>query len=137
VSVSYMVYQGSSLAVLDAERTGRLAWAALVALAVVVLVALWLAPGSGPTGGVVGVAVAKAVGYVVLMALTTWFARTHSPLRWPGRAAAVAVAGIALALVGAVLPLDGPAAWLRVALAVVVGAGAVAVAPRILRTLRG
>ena len=137
VSVSYMIYQGSSLAVLDAERTGRLAWAALVALAVVVLVALWLAPGSGPTGGVVGVAVAKAVGYVVLMALTTWFARTHSPLRWPGRAAAVALAGIALALVGAVLPLDGPAAWLRVALAAVVGAGAVAVAPRILRTLRG
>lgn len=137
VSVSYMLYQGSSLAVLDAERTGRLAWAALIALAVVVLVALWLAPRSGATGGVVGVAIAKAVGYVVLMALTTWFARTHSPLRWPPRVAVVALAGVALALVGAVLPLEGPAAWVRVALAALVGAGAVAVAPRILRVLRG
>ena len=137
VSVSYMLYQGSSLAVLDAERTGRLAWAALVALAVLVLVALWLAPRAGSTGGVVGVAIAKAAGYVVLMALTTWFARTHSPLRWPPRVAAVALAGVALALVGAVLPLDGPAAWVRVALTVLVGAAAVAVAPRILRTLRG
>jgi O-antigen/teichoic acid export membrane protein len=137
VSVSYMFYQGSSLAVLDAERTGRLAWAALVALAVVVLVALWLAPRPGATGGVVGIAIAKAVGYVVLMGLTTWFARTHSPFRWPPRVAVVALAGVALALVGAVLPLAGPAAWVRVALAVLVGAGAVALAPRILRTLRG
>jgi O-antigen/teichoic acid export membrane protein len=137
VSVSYMLYQGSSLAVLDAERTGRLAWAALAALAVVVLVALWLAPGAGATGGVVGVAIAKAVGYVVLMALTTWFARTHSPLRWPPRAAAVAVGGVALALVGAVLPLDGPAAWARVALALLVAVAAAALAPRIVSTLRG
>jgi len=137
VSVSYMLYQGSSLAVLDAERTGRLAWAALTALAVVVAVAWWLAPGTGATGGVVGVAIAKAVGYVVLMALTTWFARTHSPFRWPARVGAVALAGVALALVGAVLPLDGPAAWARVALAALVGAGAAAVAPRILRILRG
>jgi hypothetical protein len=51
--------------------------------------------------------------------------------------AVVALAGVALALVGAVLPLAGPAAWVRVALAVLVGAGAVALAPRILRTLRG
>jgi len=36
-----------------------------------------------------------------------------------------------------VLPLDGPAAWARVALAALVGAGAAAVAPRILRILRG
>jgi hypothetical protein len=137
VSVSYMLYQGSSLAVLDAERTGRLAWAALVALAAVVLVALWLAPSPGRTGGIVGVAIAKAVGYVLLMALTTWFARTHSPMRWPPRVAVVALAGVALALVGAVLPLEGPAAGVRLALAAIVAAGAAAVAPRIVRTLRG
>jgi O-antigen/teichoic acid export membrane protein len=137
VSVSYMLYQGSSLAVLDAERTGRLAWAALASLAVVVLVALWLAPRPGATGGIVGVAIAKAVGYVVLMASTTWFARTHSPLRWPPRVALVAVVGVALALVGAVLPLEGPASWVRIVLALLVAAGAAAIAPRIVRTLRG
>ncbi|WP_374968520.1 lipopolysaccharide biosynthesis protein [Terrabacter sp. BE26] len=137
VSISYMLYQGSSLAVLDAERTGRLAWSALAALAVVVLVALWLAPGAGATGGVVVIAVAKALGYVVLMALTTGFARTHSPLRWPPRVAVVALGGAALALAGAVLPLDGPGAWLRLALAALVAAGALVLAPRIMRVLRG
>ena len=136
VAVSYMLYQGSSLAVLDAERTGRLAWAALAALAVVVVAALVLAPRGGWAGGIVGVAIAKALGYVVLMGLTTWFARSHSPLRWPSRAALVAVAGVGLALVGALLPLDGAAAWVRAALAVLVAAGSLGVAPRIVRTLR-
>ncbi|GAA2488319.1 lipopolysaccharide biosynthesis protein [Terrabacter carboxydivorans] len=137
VSVSYMLYQGSSLAVLDAERTGRLAWAALAALAVLVVLALWLAPGTGATGGIVGIAIAKAVGYVVLMALTTWFARTHSALRWPPRVVLVSAAGVALALAGAVLPLTGAAAWARLLLALLVAGGAAAVAPRIVRTLRG
>jgi O-antigen/teichoic acid export membrane protein len=137
VSISYMLYQGSSLPVLDAERTGRLAWSALAALAVVVLVAWWLAPRPGATGGIVGIAVAKALGYVVLMALATAFARTHSALRWPRRAALVALGGAALALVGAVLPLTGAGAWLRLVLAVLVGAGALAVAPRIVRVVRG
>jgi O-antigen/teichoic acid export membrane protein len=136
VAVSYMLYQGSSLAVLDAERTGRLAWAALAALAVVVLAALVLAPRAGWAGGIVGVAIAKALGYVVLMGLTTWFARSHSPLRWPSRAAVVAVAGVGLALVGSVLPLEGAGAWARAALAVLVAAGALGLAPRIVRTLR-
>jgi O-antigen/teichoic acid export membrane protein len=137
VSVSYMLYQGSSLAVLDAERTGRLASASLAALAVVVLVALVLAPRGGWAGGIVGVAIAKAIGYAVLMGLTTWFARTHSPLRWPSRAAVVALAGVGLALVGSLLPLDGVGAWVRAALAVLVAGAAVGLAPRIVRTLRG
>jgi O-antigen/teichoic acid export membrane protein len=137
VSVSYMLYQGSSLAVLDAERTGRLAWAALAALAVVVALALWLAPGEGATGGIVGVAVAKAVGYVVLMALTTWFATTHSELRWPPRVLLVSVVGVVLAVAGALLPITGPGSWVRIGLALLVAAGASAVAPRIVRTLRG
>ncbi len=70
VGVIYMVYQGSSLAVLDAERTSRLAWTALAALAVMVAVSLVAAP----LLGIVGVAVAKVVGYGVLAAGTTWFA---------------------------------------------------------------
>jgi O-antigen/teichoic acid export membrane protein len=136
VSVSYMLYQGSSLAVLDAERTGRLAWAALAALVVLVAVARWLAPGSGATGGIVGVAIGKAVGYVVLMALTTWFARTHSALRWPPRVVVVSAAGVALAVLGAAVPLGGWATWLRLLLAALVAAAALAATPGIVRTLR-
>ena len=133
VAVSYMVYQGSSLAVLDAERTGRLAWAALVSLGVVVALALWLAP----LHGIVGVAVAKALGYAVLMGLTTWFARGHSPLRWPARLWVVVAVAVVVALVGAAAPLEGGAAWLRLVLAAAVAAVGLVLAPRILRTLRG
>ncbi len=133
VAVSYMIYQGSSLAVLDAERTGRLAWAALTALAVVVVLAVWL----GPQEGIVGIAVAKAIGYAVLMALTTWFARTHSPLRWPVALWGVAAAAVAVALLGAALPVGGALGWLRLALAGAVVVAGVLLAPRILRVLRG
>jgi O-antigen/teichoic acid export membrane protein len=132
VAVSYMVYQGSSLAVLDAERTGRLAWAALVSLAVVVVLAVWLAP----PYGIVGIAVAKALGYAVLMGLTTWFARGHSPLRWPPRLWLVVTGAVVVALVGAVAPVEGGAAWLRLLAAGAVAAVGLLLAPRILRTLR-
>ncbi len=133
VAVCYMVYQGSSLAVLDAERTGRLAWAALVSLAVVVVLAVWLAP----PHGIVGIAVAKALGYAVLMGLTTWFARGHSPLRWPPRLWLVVTGAVVVALVGAVAPVEGGAAWLRLLAAAAVAAVGLLLAPRILRTLRG
>jgi len=133
VAVFYMVYQGSSLAVLDAERTGRLAWAAVVSLAVVVALALWLAP----LHGIVGIAVAKALGYAVLMGLTTWFARGHSPLRWPPRLWLVVAAAVVVALLGAAAPVEGGAAWLRLVAAAVVAAVGLLLAPRILRTLRG
>ena len=133
VAVSYMVYQGSSLAVLDAERTGRLAWAAVAALAVVVALALWLAP----RHGIVGIAVAKAVGYAVLMGLTTWFAHGHSPLRWPPRLWLVVTGAVVVALIGAVAPVEGGAAWLRLVAATAVAAVGLVLAPRILRTLRG
>ncbi len=66
VSVAYMVYQGASLAVLDHERTGRLAIAAAIAVVVLVAAAAWL---SDPAG-IVGSGLAKAVAYVVLMAVT-------------------------------------------------------------------
>jgi O-antigen/teichoic acid export membrane protein len=135
VAVAYMVYQGSSLAVLDAERTGRLAWAALAALAVLVVAAWLLTSVAGL--GIVGVAAAKALAYVVLMAATTWFAVRHSPLRWPGRLVVVAAASVVLALAGAVLPSDGAGLWVRAALAAVVAAAALALAPGVLRSLRG
>ena len=133
VAVSYMVYQGSSLAVLDAERTGRLAWAAVAALGVVVALAVWLAP----LHGIVGIATAKALGYAVLMGLTTWFARGHSPLRWPPRLWLVVTVAVVVALVGAVAPVEGGAAWLRLLAAAAVAAAGLLLAPRILRTLRG
>jgi O-antigen/teichoic acid export membrane protein len=133
VSVFYMVYQGSSLAVLDAERTGRLAWAAVASLAIVVALALWLAP----LHGIIGIAVAKALGYAALMGLTTWFARGHSPLRWPPRLWLVVAGAVVVALLGAAAPVEGGAAWLRLVAAVVVAAVGLLLAPRILRTLRG
>jgi O-antigen/teichoic acid export membrane protein len=135
VAVAYMVYQGASLAVLDAERTGRLAWAALAALGVLVVSAWLLAVVAGL--GLVGVAIAKALAYVALVGATTWFAVRHSPLRWPARLPAVALASFALALVGAALPGDGAGAWVRGALAVAVAGGALALAPGVLRSLRG
>ncbi|HEX5969989.1 MAG TPA: oligosaccharide flippase family protein, partial [Intrasporangium sp.] len=57
VSVAYMVYQGASLAVLDHERTLRLAVAAAIAVVVLVAGAAWL---NGPAG-IAGVAAAKAI----------------------------------------------------------------------------
>ncbi|WP_242652747.1 lipopolysaccharide biosynthesis protein [Intrasporangium flavum] len=135
VAVSYMVYQGSSLAVLDIERTGHLAWAALVALAVLAGTAWLLTSATGL--GLVGVAVAKALAYVVLMAATTWSAVRHSPLRWPGRLVLVAVVSVVLALVGAFLPAEGVGLWLRAGLAVAVAGAALALAPGVVRSLRG
>ncbi len=126
VSVVYMVYQGSSLAVLDAERTGRLAVNALVALLVLVGLAVAL---SG--AGLVGIAVAKVAAYGVLTLLTVVSGRRH--LRWP-RAAWVAMAiGAAAALAASVT--TGYAVHLVVLVVMVVG-GAV-VAPRVVRALRG
>ncbi|GAA5033692.1 hypothetical protein GCM10023258_33760 [Terrabacter aeriphilus] len=134
VSVSYMLYQGSSLAVLDAERTGRLASAAFVGLSLLLTVSVVL---TNLDAGIAGVAAAKAVAYVVLMGVTTWYARTDGPLRWPRPAVVVALGGVGLALAGAALPVEGPLVWARIVLAALVAAVALAAAPRVLRALRG
>ncbi|MEO7753739.1 MAG: polysaccharide biosynthesis protein, partial [Terracoccus sp.] len=126
VSVVYMVYQGSSLAVLDAERTGRLAVNALVAVVVLVGLAVLL---SG--AGLIGIAVAKVVAYATLTLLTVVSGNRH--LRWP-RQAWVAVGVGAGAAVAASIT-TGYAVHL-VVLAVMVVGGAV-VAPRVVRALRG
>jgi O-antigen/teichoic acid export membrane protein len=134
VAAFYMVYQGSSLAVLDSERTGRLAWAALVALGVLVALAVALAP----TWGIAGIAAAKLVGYGILAVLTTWFAVRHSALRWGVRVWLVVGAAVVVSvLAGGLLPLSGPGAWVRLALAGLVAAGGLVLAPKMLRTLRG
>ena len=126
VAVLYMLYQGSSLAVLDNERTGRLALAALAGLAVMVVAAVFLAD----VAGVVGIAVAKVAGYAVLAGATV--AGSSRVLRWPAPAwLALAVAAVATVASAA----GGATTGIGVALVLLVG-GAV-IAPRVLRTLRG
>jgi O-antigen/teichoic acid export membrane protein len=133
VAVLYMVYQGSSLAVLDAERTGRLAWTAVVSLGVLVAVAAVAAPALG----IVGIALAKVAGYAVLAGSTTWFAVRHSPLRWPPAVGAVLVVALGLGIgAGGLLPLEGPLSWVRVGLAAAVALGVLAAAPGVARSLR-
>ena len=56
-------------------------------------------------------------------ALTTWFARGHSPLRWPARLWLVVALAVVVALVGAVAPVEGGAAWLRLVAAAAVAGG--------------
>ncbi len=125
VSVLYMVYQGSSLAVLDAERTGRLAGNALVALVVLVVLALGL---SG--SGLLGIAVAKVAAYATLTVLTVLAGRRH--LHWHRSAWAAVAVAVVVSLVTSVA--TGYA--VHVAVVVVMAVGGVVVAPRMLRALR-
>ena len=133
VSIAYMVYQAASLAVLDHEHTARLAVAAVVGVAVLVALAASL---SSPAG-LAGVALAKVAAYVVLMALTVLTARSLTSLRLPRPLWLAAAATAATCTAGALLPATGAGAVARVALAVTLAAAAAALAPRVLRTLRG
>lgn len=133
VAAFYMAYQGASLAVLDHERTERLAAAAVIAVIVLVGLAFWL----GRTDGASGVAIAKAAAYVTLAALTLHAARTTSPLRWPALLWAALAAATALCIAGALLPATGAGAVTRLTLAAAIAVTAAAIAPRLLRTLRG
>jgi len=133
VAVAYMVYQGSSLAVLDAERTGRLATAAIAALLVLVVLAWWL---SAPLG-IAGIALAKAVGYLVLMALTVHSARSLSALRWSPRLWLLLGAAVGAGVAGALLPADGVGVAVRLVATAGIAGSALVLAPRVLRTLRG
>lgn len=133
VSVAYMVYQGASLAVLDHEHTVRLAVAAAIALVVLVCAAVWL---NGPAG-IAGVAAAKAVAYVVLMAVTAHAARTLTPLRFVPWLWVAGAAAAALSLAGALLPSTGTGAVVRLVLVVALGGVALVLAPRVVRSMRG
>ena len=123
VSVIYMLYQGSSLAVLDSERTGWLAAGALAGLAVMVALAVALAP----VGSIMGVALAKVAGYLTLTVVTVVAGRRD--LRWPKQAwLALGVAVVATAL--SLNPVSGVVA------VVLMLVGAVVVGPTALRVLR-
>lgn len=132
VAACYMLYQGSSLAVLDAERTGHLAWVAVLALGVLVGGALLLAP---PLG-IVGIAVAKVAAYLVLAGTTALIAARHSTLRWSPLAYGIVAAAVVVGAVSGLLGTEGTGAWLRLAAALAVVAGVLAAAPAALRAVR-
>lgn len=132
----YLVYLGSSLAVLDAERTGLLAWASVTALAVLVALSAWWAPQAGPDG-LLAVAGAKAVAYAVLMGLTVWAGGRLSSLRWPARLWLL-LTGLAVVALACASAADTPVAdTARLGLAAALAVGAALLVPRIGRALRG
>ena len=131
VAPAYLLYNGSSLALIDAERTGRLALVA-VAAAAVLLVLGCLASRFGAEG----VAAARVAGYVTLSLGCAALARRHG-LRWPlAWVLAVVAVTVGFSLAGAALPSEGAGALVRVALAVLLGAGVVAGAWRLRGRLR-
>lgn len=133
VSIAYMVYQAASLAVLDHERTARLATAALVGVVVLAVLAVLLAQ---PLG-LAGVAVAKVAGYVALMVLTVLAARQLTALRLPGSLWAAAGTTAALSAAAAFIPAEGAGTVTRLVLTGALAGTALVLAPRVLRSLRG
>lgn len=125
VAPLYMLYQGSSLAVLDSERTSRLAIAALVAVAVLIGGSYLLEPSIG----IAGIAIAKVAAYATLAALTIAAGWTH--LRWP------TAAWVAVTLAMAACAVSSTAQYGAIAVGVLLVVTAAAIAPRLLRTLRG
>ncbi|NUS40816.1 MAG: oligosaccharide flippase family protein [Terrabacter sp.] len=123
VAVLYMLYQGSSLAVLDSERTGWLAVGALGGLAVMVGAAVLLTPG----GSLPDVALAKLAGYLTLMVVTVAVGRRQ--MRWPVEA----WIALGVGLVATALSLHFYTGAAAVVLLLVGGA---IIAPRVLWTLR-
>jgi O-antigen/teichoic acid export membrane protein len=132
VAAAYMLYQGSSLAVLDAERTGHLAWGAILALGVLVVGTLVLAP---PLG-IVGIAVAKVAAYLVLAGTTAWLAARHSELRWSPLAYAAVATSVVLGACTGLLGTSGIGAWLRIGVAVAIVVAVLAATPAALRVVR-
>jgi O-antigen/teichoic acid export membrane protein len=124
VAVLYMLYQGSSLAVLDTERTGWLAVGALGGLVVMAVVAPLLAP----DWSLGGIALAKVAGYLTLMVVTVVVGRRE--MRWPVEA----WIALGVAIAATVLSLHVYTGAGAVVLLLVGGA---IIAPRVLRTLRG
>ena len=132
-AIFYMIYLGSSLAVLDAERTSRIALASVLGLAVLGGLSLVLAPRLGITG----IAIAKVAAYGVLAFATTSFATTQSPLRWPRwLLLAIPLPVVAAVALGGQLGMEGWGAVLRLVAAGLVLVVVVGRAPRVLRLLR-
>jgi O-antigen/teichoic acid export membrane protein len=121
VAPAYLIYNGSSLALIDAGETGRLAAAATAAAGVLIVVGFIAA-----VMGTGGVAAARVVGYLTLTVACAVLAGRHG-LRWRGRTlAGIALLSLTASAAGALLPAAGPGAGARVAMALVLGTGLVA-----------
>jgi O-antigen/teichoic acid export membrane protein len=130
VAVLYMLYQGSSLAVLDSERTGRLALAALAGLGVMVVVAV--SAGTGP--GILGIALAKLAGYAVLTGVTVL--ASSRTFRWPVEAWLATSVALVATSVSTVAATSTAATGFGIGVVVMLLVGAAIIAPRVLHVLR-
>lgn len=118
VAPAYLIYNGSSLALIDAARGGRLAMSAGAAAAVLVVGGL-----VATTAGLEGVALARVFGYLTLTMTCAWLVRHHG-LVWRARPLA-AVAGLSVLAsgAGALLPTEGHGAVARLLISLVLGLG--------------
>jgi len=108
--------------VIAAGATGKMAFLSPLSLAAGIGAALLVAPYLG----LVGLAVGFVVMYVSLAVATSVMARRTSPSRWNHRTVvAPLLAALALAGLGALLPISGPSSLWRIAAAAVIVAIAI------------
>jgi O-antigen/teichoic acid export membrane protein len=127
-ALAQVPYLAASSLIFNRKRTTPLAFSTPVAAAVFVAAAV---PLTGALG-LMGTALAKVLGFVVLAAATMLVAARSDPVSWGARrwlpVAGLGVAGVALLQL---VPTSGPAVWVQAALAVALGAAVVA---RLVRT---
>lgn len=134
VGPAYLLYHGSSLALIDAAATGRLAWAAVACAAAL----LGLAAVGAAWAGVTGVAAARLLCYLLLSLACAVLARRRG-LRWGLRPVAAVAALTAVVALGAggLLPVHGEGSLLRPALVGVLLVAAAVAAGVAVRRWRG
>lgn len=134
VAVFYLLFQGASLAVVDAERTGWLLRAALSGLVTLGVVGSGLALAFA----IPGMALGRLLAYVVLAVVAMWAGSRIGGLHWDARRLGPVLAFTLLVtvLAGGYLPSTGPGAVLRLVLAGLLALAGLAVAPRLLRLVR-
>lgn len=114
-----VLYLASGHLVFAGGRTGWLALSTPLAVALGLGAAALLASAAG----LVGIGAGYLVAYVLLAAGTTLVQRRVAQVPWwPPRMPLAAALWVAVAVLGALLPVDGPAALVRVALAVALAA---------------
>ncbi|HEV7188111.1 MAG TPA: lipopolysaccharide biosynthesis protein [Blastococcus sp.] len=113
-----VVYLGAATVVFHQKRTSALAWVTPLAAAAFVLSAVPLAMSLG----VVGVAVAKVIGFVALAVATALAASRVADVRWRGTAwLPIVVAVVLVVLTLQFVPATATAAWVQVGVAAVLG----------------
>ena len=126
-ALAQVPYLAASSLVFNRKRTTPLAFSSPVAAAAFVAAAV---PLTGALG-LLGTALAKVLGFVVLAGVTVLVAARTDPVSWGARrwlpVAGVGVAGVALLQL---VPTSGPAVWVQAACAALLGAGVLA---RVLR----